>query len=208
MNATPVEQRNFYLAASAWQDSLLQSYRTFHVTIQGFLITAGMTVLSVQLTGAVQGAAPEVLSNLKLALDVIFNAFYGMLLSLLYWLQRRLTDELSGVAANRALDVNHWHLLTIMIENDLDVEQRSFTYFKMWQQAKRQDVQHLLSKYTLGGGITLQQAEELIGKGLGHTRYVLDVNLFKRLNTLWLAVLATTYFIGVWFLIRFFYYFV
>ena len=204
MKAKPIEQRGYYLAAATWQDTLLQSYRTFHVTIQGFLVAAGVTVLSVQLTGAVQSVTPERIENAKLIADVVFNGLFTGLIALLFWLQHRLTVELSGIVANRAQDIDYWHKLTMLVENDFDVDQRAFTYFKMWQQAKRSSVEHLLPKYLPDEGISPEAAAELIGKGLGHTRQVLDVNLFRRLQILWRAILGTSTVIGIWFLWQYF----
>ena len=193
MKATDIEQRNFLLACAAWQDTLLQSYRTLHVTIQGFLVAAGSAVLAVQLTGAVQDQNDRLLTN------SVFNLLFTGLLAFLFWLQRKTSSELKGVVESRASDINHWHQRVILSENSLDPEQRVFTYFKMWQQAKRASVDHLLQRFLPVNGISEQDAEQLIGKGIGHTRRVLDVNLFQRLQWLWIAIITASFGVTAWF---------
>jgi hypothetical protein len=194
-SASVVEQRAFLLAASAWQESLLQSYRSLHVTIQGFLIAASSAVLAVQLTGAVQEQSARPLSA------AVFNLAFTALLGLLFWLQGKTAAELQGVVESRAADINHWHKVTMLSENELEPSQRAFTYFKMWQHAHRADVAHVLPRYLAEEGVSEAAVEELIGKGLGHTRRVLDINLFSRLHTLCLSILFTSAAITVWFAI-------
>lgn len=193
MNATDVEHRDFVLSCAQWQDSLLQSYRSLHVTIQGFLIAAGAAVLAVQLTGAVQE------QNARLLTNAVFNALFTGLMGFLFWLQRRTANEMKGVVDSRALDINHWHKLVMLAENALDPDQRSFTYFKMWQHAKRASVEHILPKFLPPEGLTAENAELLVGKGLGHTRRVLDVNLFERLQLLWCSMVVVSIGITGWF---------
>lgn len=192
-SASVVEQRAFLLAASAWQETLLQSYRSLHVTIQGFLIAASSAILAVQLTGAVQEQSARPLAA------ALFNVVFTVLLGLLLWLQGKTATELQGVVESRAADINHWHKVTMLSENDLEPSQRAFTYFKLWQHANRADVIHVLPQYLAEEGISEAAVEELIGKGLGHTRRVLDVNLFARLHKLCWAILLTSAAITVWF---------
>jgi hypothetical protein len=201
-SGSPVEQRQFLLAGAAWQETLLQSYRTLHVTIQGFLITAGAAVLAVQLTGAIQDNASQQ-ETTRQVINIAFNVVFTTVLFLLFWLQRKTAVELQGIVQSRAVDINHWHWVTIMSENELVPEQRAFTYFKMWQHAHRADVKHLLPKYLPEKGISEEHAEELIGKGLGHTRNVLDISLFDRLQKIWWMVVVSSTTITLWFAIPF-----
>lgn len=191
--ASFVEHRAFLLAAVAWQDSLLQSYRSLHVTIQGFLLAASSAVLAVQLTGAVQEQAQRPLSA------ALFNVMFTLLLGFLFWMQYKTSSEFRGVVESRSADLDHWHTATMLAENELEASQRAFTYFKMWQHAKRADVQHLLPRYLPDEGIEEEKVRELIGKGLGHTRRVLDVNLFVRLKVLSLGILLASLLITAWF---------
>jgi len=188
-----VEQRAFLLAAAAWQESLLQSYRSLHVTIQGFLLAASSAVLAVQLTGAIQEQSSRPLAV------VAFNFIFTALLAFLFWLQSRTATELRGVVESRAADINHWHKEVMLSENKLEPPQRAFTYFKMWQHAHRADLTHVLPRYLGEEGLSPEKVEELIGKGLGHTRRVLDISLFSRLRVLCMAILVTSCAITSWF---------
>lgn len=192
-SASYVEQREFLLAAAAWQETLLQSYRSLHVTIQGFLIAASSAVLAVQLTGAVQEQSARPLAA------ALFNVVFTALLAFLFWLQRKTAFELKDVVESRASDINHWHRATILAENELESSQRAFTYFKMWQHAHRADVKHLLPRYLAEEGVSEEAVDELIGKGLGHTRRVLDVNLFERMHLLSQGTLLASAGITSWF---------
>lgn len=194
MKANIVEQREFLLSCAIWQDSLLQSYRSLHVTIQGLLTAAGATVLAVQLTGAIQEQGGNA------ATVAVFNALFTALVGFLFWLQMRTNKELKGVVESRALDVNHWHKLVILSENELAPSQREFTYFKIWQHAKRASVEHVLPRFMPAEGLAAEDAEILIGKGLGHTRRILDFNLFERLQHLWTAMIIGSVGVSGWFM--------
>jgi len=162
------------------------------VTIQGFLIAASSAVLAVQLAGAAQEQSGRSLAA------VLFNFIFTLLLGLLLWLQARTAAELHGVIESRAADINHWHEVTMLSENMFEPSQREFTYFKMWQHAQRADVTHLLPRYLAEEGISEAAAKELLGKGLGHTRRVLDVNLFARIGGLCWAIVLTSSAISIW----------
>lgn len=192
-SASFVEQRDFLLAAAAWQETLLQSYRSLHVTVQGFLIAASSAVLAVQLTGAVQEQSARPLAA------ALFNVVFTALLAFLFWLQHKTAVELKGVVENRAADINHWHRAIILAENELASSQRAFTYFKMWQHARRADVKHLLPRDQMEEGISDAAVDELVEKGLGHTRRVLDVNLFARMHVLSQGILLASAAITLWF---------
>jgi hypothetical protein len=193
MTSKQPTQRDFLLACAAWQDSLLQSYRTFHVTIQGFLLAAGAAVLAVQLTGAIQEQASVLLAA------AVFNALFTALLGFLFWLQRKTSNELRHVVDARCQDVDFWHRKIIQSESGLDSSQRTFTEFKVWQQARRASVDHLVPRFPAAQGISVDDTNELIGKGLGHTREALDINLFGRLQWLWNALLASSVGTTSWF---------
>jgi len=195
MEAKNIEQRDFLLACATWQDTLLQSYRTLHTTIQGLLIAAGAAVLAVQLTGAVQVQGDQPLAN------VLFNVLFTALLAALFLMQRTTTAELEGVVTSRAADIDFWHIETILSENALGPSQRKFTYFKAWQQAKRSAANVDEQKYLPSEGITRSVAVDLVGTGLGHTRRAVDKNLFRRLQHLWLGLCVASVVVSGWFLV-------
>ena len=100
-----------------------------------------------------------------------------------------------------AQDINHWHLRLILSENLFEPSQRAFMLFKTWQHAKRASVEHFIPRFLPPDGISEAEAEVLIGKGLGHTRRVVDVNLFDCLQIFWYAVFAASFGVSVWFFI-------
>ena len=187
------EQRAFLLAASAWQDTLLQSYRSLHVTIQGFIVAASSAVLAVQLTGAVQRQADGV------GTGVVFNVVFSCLLVILAWLQRRTAHEFHQVVAGRAADIDYWHKATILVEQELEPSYRTFTHFKLWQHAHRVDVAHLVPRFLPSDGIAEPDVDALIGKGMGHTRRVVDQNLFARIGHLTLGIVLASLIVTLWF---------
>lgn len=195
MASNPVDQRGFLLSCAVWQDGLLQSYRTLHLTIQGFLIAAGAAVLAVQLSAAIQvQQSPPTPSG------AAFSLLYTCLIGFLVWLQRITSVELKRVIESRARDIDYWHRLLILSENSLAAENRAFTSFKVAQQAKRAEVGHLPIDATPASGMTDERAKQLIEKGLSHTRNALDVNLFRRLIYLWISLLTASAAVSVWFL--------
>ena len=189
------DERSFRLAGAQWQDSLLQSYRMIHVTIQGFLITAGAAVLAVQLTSAIQ-------KNDAHPIQVaVFSAVFTLLLGVLFLLQNRTATELRGVVDSRAEDVNHWHRLVILSENGFAPQQRPFTAFKRWQQLQRVNLEEIERELVAMPEASIEYATKLIGRGLGHTRKVIDHNLFDRLRRIWHAILASSLAITLWFVV-------
>lgn len=190
---SPPDQRMFLLASAQWQDSLLQSYRILHVTIQGFLMTTGAAVLAVQLTSAMQKNDAHPIQT------AVFSTIFSFLIGILFWIQRDTAIELGRVVNSRAEDVNHWHRLIILCENDLAPRQRSFTIFKRWQQLHRVDLDEVENEYSADFIATPEYASKLIAKGLGHTRQVLDKNLFVRIQRLWIVLIIASVGISLWF---------
>ncbi len=202
IEVTPVEQRAFLIAAVAWQESLLQSYRSFHLTIQGFFIAAGAVVLAVQLSGTGQQQIPTVK-------DVISNLIFTLIVGLLFLLEYTTAVDFKRVVQSRGKNINHWHKELMMLENQLVPLQRSFTFFKTWQRSKQETINDDDQKMYLGAeGVTEDKAKELISTDVGHTRQVLDGALFNRLQLVWYFLLffsspVTFYFICMWLSPRF-----
>lgn len=195
MKANEVEQRDFLLTCAVWQDTLLHSYRSQHITIQGFLVAGGAAVLAVQLTGLTQELSAH---PLKIA---VLNSLFSLLLLFLFLLQLKTTTELKHVVANRAHDLDHWHKLVVISENAFSPEQRAFTNFKKHQQVRRGiEVEQVLSQSNPTDDITEQDAKKLIEKGILHTRKVVDENYFGRLQLLWISIVTISFSISGWLL--------
>ncbi len=175
------EQRSFLLAAADWQESLLQNYRSFHCTIQSILLATCSTVFAVQL------ATLATVVNSSTQLPLVHTCYTLTLITLLYF-QKRTSTDMYGVISSRARDIDYWHKAIILCENQLVAGDRNFTHFKVWQRAQRQDVSDLFTKYMPVEGVTAENAEEILGKGVGHTRRVLDVNLFLRLHYIFIGI--------------------
>lgn len=189
----PHDERMFLLAAAQWQDSLLQSYRMLHVTIQGFLLAAGVAVLAVQLTSAIQTTGNNPVQV------AVFSTLFSLLIVTLLVLQRKTAAELKHVVDNRAEDVNHWHRLIVVSENGFPHQQRPFTVFKRWQQLHRADLGEIEREYPSSFEATSEYASKLISKGLGHTREVIDRNLFDRVHRLWILLACSSAGMSLWF---------
>jgi hypothetical protein len=144
----PTDNRAFLLNAAAWQDSLLQSYRTQFLSFQGLLFAFGVALLIAALPEKPPAAC-------GVSVLVLIVAVIGACAN------RRLGDVLKS----RSEDVDFWHEKLILYERQLPLEERIFTYFKCFQMArevltdKRQSIQC--------------SADELARAGLGYTREVI-----------------------------------
>jgi hypothetical protein len=96
----------------------------------------------------------------------------------LLWMMRKLI-------ASRSEDVNYYHNQIIAAEQQLPKEQQVLTAFKVYQKFGRKEAdvtQHFLN---LELNDTLRK--QLIEKGKGHTRKLLDRNLFIGMLVVWIC---------------------
>jgi hypothetical protein len=180
MNKT--DERNYLLAAATWQETLMQSYRSLHVTIQSILLAVGVGLAVASLTIATYPS---------LSLSVIICAF---ILTCIAGLHLFSTHKFSGVIKARGKDINWWHKQIIRKDYDCDPNTRYFTKFKIHQQAGRKDVAHLEKIFVKSNETpSEEQIEELIGKGLGHTRHVIDQQLFVWIGRIWWLLIVAAW---------------
>lgn len=172
--------RGFLIDAIAWQETLLQSYRSLHVTIQSILLAVGVGVAIAALTVA---PWPD-LSAVSLVCAV--------LLSCLAALQQFSASAFSGVVTARGQDINWWHEQLILAESGLAPDARLFTKFKIHQQCRRRNAQHLEDLFLQARPIAIDPSV-LIGKGLGHTRRVIDRQLFRSISLIWILLLIVVW---------------
>jgi hypothetical protein len=175
---SPNDELSYLLNAAAWQDSLLQSYRSLHLTFQSILLAIG-----IGLTVAV------------LSFDQPVPLFASAGIFLAVWaLQWFSTRRFRGIVTARGQDVNFWHRAIILAENAVPAEQRYFTRFKVYQKLHRQDAAYLQEQFLSEHKISPEETDVLVEKGLGHTRKVVDRQLFAFISAIWalllLAVLA------------------
>ena len=164
----------FLLEGARWQDFLLQSYRTLHLTVQGILLAIG--------TGLVVTAlALDRLSKVRAVTAVLF-LIAAMSLALLVAMYR--------IVIARGKDVNFWHKRMIDFEQHLPPAQRYFTRFKINQKEER--LQPKLVELFLGDQIpsgSESLASRLVDEQLGHTRRILDRGLFWGIVAAWVVLL-------------------
>jgi hypothetical protein len=175
-----VPDLSFLIEAAAWQDSLLQSYRSLHLTFQSILLAIGIGLISFLLS-IDKGFPP--LSPETFVIVVLIYAVWG--------LEIYSSRKMQKIIYYRGEDVNYWHRTIILAEQALKPGLRFFTKFKIDQQARRKNVEHLnelfLSSATTKK-INEQETNLLIEKGLGHTRRVVDKNLFLLISLIWVLL--------------------
>ncbi|MGC9357543.1 MAG: hypothetical protein ACP5GX_06750 [Anaerolineae bacterium] len=173
----------YLLEAAAWQDSLLQSYRSLHMTIQSILlaIAAGLFV-------AVIGSQSIWGSGAAGVAMVVMGGFQ-------LYAKRRFR----GVILSRGEDVNYWHRQIILAEQNREASGRHFTKFKVHQKLRRGGNQYLEDTFLTTKRITPEDVDILIRKGLGHTRRVIDEQLFKTISGIWAVLIILS---CAWVLLR------
>jgi len=152
-----------------YQDHLLQSYRKLHVILQ-----AALLVIGVMLTIATLFFKHAKESDLLYSLLIVITVFAWYML----WAMKKLI-------AARSEDVNYYHNQLIAAEQSLPKEQQVLTAFKVYQKFGRKEAdvtQHFLN-------LELNDAlrKHLIEKGKGHTRKLLDRNLFIGILGVWIC---------------------
>ena len=174
------EERDFLIQGAALQDSLLQSYRSLHVTIQSILLAVGVGLVVIPLT--LDRYPPRSLSSVIAAVILIA-----------IWLLHLYSNcKLKEIVLQRGEDVNYWHGKIIIIEQQLPAPSRHFTAFKVHQQARRKDLAYLERTYLSQNALSNDDVLALIGKVLGHTRRVIDQQIFFWIGTVWWTLLAVT----------------
>jgi voltage-gated potassium channel Kch len=154
----------FLLSAAAWQDSLLQAYRTHLLSSQALLLAFGVAVFA---AGFALKAAVAVCVVSILVLAIAFGGSYAC---------TRLQRAIEG----RGEDVDFWHEQIILCEAQLPLEEHVFISFKFSQMDKepapglRRDV---------------YPTSKLAAAGLGYTRGVIDLVVARMLLCAW-ALLA------------------
>jgi hypothetical protein len=146
------------ITQSAIQDSLLQSYRSISLALQSIFLGVGVFLLTriieaVDLNNMIQFAIPLLL--------LCFIAVY-------------INIRLTSVILCRGKDVSFWHKQVITIEQQLEPKLRYFTKFKISQKHHRDGSEYLSNIVNPSDALNADQIDSLIGKGLGHTRKVID----------------------------------
>lgn len=159
----------FLLDAAAWQDSLLQSYRSLHITIQSILLAlaAGLFVAVISLA------------------DVLSFSIALVALLTMWAFQKYTTGKFKRIIIARGEDVNFWHREILLAEQQVEISRRHFTKFKVFQKLHRQDAEYLQNTFLSSKKASAEDISVLVEKGLGHTRLAIDEQLFQRISWIW-----------------------
>ena len=173
------DEASFLLQAAIWQDSLLQTYRTLHLTFQSILLAIGI------------GLTVSIFSFNEPTLVIVSAVIF---LSI-WWLQLFSAARFKRIITTRGRDVNYWHREIILAENKIsDPSGRQFTRFKISQQNFEKQPSLNDKFLTKGSMVTLEDTNSLIEQGLGHTRKVIDRQLFTFIRVIWFLLLAAVLF--------------
>lgn len=175
------EDRDFLVEGANAQDSLLQSYRGIHATLQSILLALGVGLAVLPLTFQQYPSKSPA---------AVVSAILLLAVGALHWFSNA---KLKNVVFARGQDVNYWHREIIKLEQGLEPAQRYFTAFKVHQQARRKDLAYLQRTFLSDHKLTEEEVVELIGKGLGHTRRVVDKQLFTWISAVWIILLIATW---------------
>lgn len=173
-NNKPSDYLDYLLEGAELNDSLLQAYRNFHLTLQSIFIAIGAGLLV-----AILAFNEPIRSTLATLILVILG-----IISIYILIHMR------KIIIARGKDVNFWHRKIIRAEQDLPPDRRYFTQFKIHQKLHRSDADHL-QKLFLSTGIRRindNDIDLLVERGLGHTRKILDKWLFVGIGIIWLLL--------------------
>jgi hypothetical protein len=160
-------------------DSLLQSYRSFHLTLQSFFIAIGAGLVV-----AMFGFDNPSLTIVAFPILIVVIIIAILMLFLMH-----------RIIISRGKDVSWWHSQIIDAENDLNSEKRCFSSFKFQQKKHRKkrkktpEVEELEKKFRKEK-LSQDDIDILIGTGLGHTRKVLDLGLFVGIFIIWVLIIV------------------
>jgi hypothetical protein len=181
------DQRNFALQAAAWQDSLLQSYRGMHVTLQTILLAAGAAVSVFPFTlNPYPSKAPA--AGAASVLMMVLGAFH--------WHSARV---LRRVIDSRTRDVSWWHRMVIKLEQRYRPSERLFTKFKIGQHRNEDGTPDTRGQSEIASLFLRDGHHDLTDDDLraltsqrGPTRDKINALVFGFVTWLWVLFIAAT----------------
>lgn len=168
----PGDRLGFLLAAAAWQDSLLQAYRTLLLASQAPLLALGTALF-----------AADLILNSALQVYVVSGLIFAIAIGGAYanW-------RLQSVVKSRSDDVDFWHEELLLCETSLPPAERLFTWFKLRQWDKEHGrAPNDTRREALLGSVPIPA---LTGAGLGYTRKVIDRHFARTLLGGWVLLMA------------------
>ena len=158
-----------YWQGASYQDNLLQSYRNLHLTLQSILIAigAGLSIAIFTFNTPMNSILSYCL------LFVISMLGFYLLLTM-----RKLINA-------RPEDVDYFHNQIIEFEKTLPKEEQVLTTFKVYQKFHRNktDINQYFKTFELTEDIRMKLTE----KSKGHTRKILDTQLFIGFLIVWIS---------------------
>lgn len=151
-----------------YQDSLLQSYRNYHLFVQSILIAT---------------SAGIIIGILSIA-SLLTSFFAYCLLVVLSGLGIYLLRKMHTLIIKRGEDVDFFHNQILLFEKSFPKENQVMSMFKVYQKFNRysENLNEYFEKFELTDEIRSQLTE----KGKGHTRRILDKNLFIGFYIVWI----------------------
>ncbi|MCK4476381.1 MAG: hypothetical protein KAU16_06605 [Methanophagales archaeon] len=123
----PIDYLDYLLEGAELNDSLLQAYRNFHLTLQSIFVAIGAG-----------------LSLAVLAFDEIIQfTLATLILVVLAMISIYILIKMHKIIIARGEDVSFWHRKLIRAEQDLPPDRRYFTQFKIYQKLRRANAKHL-----------------------------------------------------------------
>ena len=168
----PIEYLDYLFEGAELNDSLLQAYRNFHLTLQSIFVAIGAG-----LSVAVLVFDEPIRSTLATLILVVLGIISIFILILMHRIIRA-----------RGNDVSFWHRKLIRAEQDLPPDRRYFTQFKIYQRLHRAEANHLQELFLTERKIPDEEIDLLVERGLGHTRKILDKWLFIGIGIIWLLL--------------------
>jgi hypothetical protein len=169
-----IDHYSYLLGGAELNDSLLQSYRSFHLTLQSIFIAIG--------------------TGLSVAVLVFDKAIKSLLATLILFVLAIISNyilvKMQKIIIDRGKDVSYWHRNLIKAEQELAPEKRYFTQFKINQRLQRADAKDLQKLFLTKRDINDKEIDLLVEKGLGHTRKILDRWLFNSIRIIWILLCA------------------
>lgn len=159
----------FLLTAAAWQDSLLQAYRTLLLSSQALLFALALALFAADLA---MNSAVRVYIASCLVLAIAIAGSYA------HW-------RLQGVVRSRGQDVDFWHEEILLCETSLPAAERAFTRFKFRQQDKALVPDSARPRDALPEEY---RVSDLTGAGIGYTRNLVDRHVARTLVGGWFLV--------------------
>jgi len=169
-NEEIISRANYLLEGAFFTDTLLQSYRAFHLIMQLILIGIGI------------GLAVAILAFD----DPIRSGFTSGILFGFGYFSLRISDRMRDIIVRRRSDVAYWQRKLILTENELPEAQRYFTEFRIAQWAgKRGEADDLRAAFLQSRLIVENDLPALLEPASAESDSSLESQLYQVSRSFW-----------------------